>query len=60
MAVKGAPQDCLEAGLFEGAGTTRDDRGRSLKELLLTPEARTERLTPPRRRWRWRKPWLPD
>ena len=42
------------------AGTTCEDRGPSLKELLLAPEARTERLTPPRRRWRRRKPWSPD
>ncbi len=28
----------------------------NLKELLLAPEARTEELTPPRRRWRLRTP----
>ena len=28
----------------------------TLKELLLTPEARTDNLTPPRRRWRSRPP----
>ena len=28
----------------------------TLKELLLAPEARTETLVPPRRRWRRRRP----